>query len=98
MDDDTEVDETPEGFYPQALPCWRFSLWDVAGIAMTTAGGLFSVVGQGLNLAARECAAMANYTRQNYDLRQAQKAERAERRAMGEDLRALIEGSGEEEA
>lgn len=78
-------------------PIWRFSLWDMAGIAFTGIGGLFGVTGQALNLAARECAAMANWTRQNYDIAQAQArrevevaAYEAHRQAVAADLREML--------
>lgn len=34
MSDETDTEEGGEGFYAQALPAWRFSLWDVAGIGL----------------------------------------------------------------
>lgn len=95
---DHEHDEDGNCIYLSELPAWRFSLWDMTGIALQVAGGVFSVVSQGFHLAARESAAMANYRRQNYDLRQAQKAREAQQRAMSNDLRALIEGSGTDDA
>lgn len=83
----------PEGSVPTYdLPSWRFSAWDVAGITATSAAGLFSVLGQGLNLLAREFAAMANWQRQNYDLREARRAYEAEQAAIANDLRALVDG------
>lgn len=90
-DDEGNCIEPETGFYAIALPNWRFSLWDIAGIAATGVGGVFSVAGQALNLVARECSAMANWKRQEYDLQQAE----AQRHEVAETLRALVEGDGE---
>lgn len=86
------------GFYNQALPVWKFSMWDVAGLAVTAAAGIFGVLGQVGHMLARECAAQANFVRQNHDLRVAQEQAKAaqawqaaERRAMAADLERLIE-------
>lgn len=95
-DDEGNCIPPENGFYAVGLPTWRFSPWDIVGITLTTAGGLFSVVGQGLNLAAREFAAAANYARQNYDLRQAAKAAEEQARSAAEELRALVEGPGDQ--
>jgi len=78
--------------YPGGLPTWRFSLWDIVGIAATGVGGVFSVAGQAANLFARECAAMANYSRQEFDLRRAQEEYDENQANIANDLRALIEG------
>lgn len=93
---DHEHDEHGNCIIP--LPAWKFSLWDVAGIAITGVAGLFTVLGQAGNLMAREFAAQANYSRQNHDLRVAQeqaKAARAyqeqERAKMAAELERLIE-------
>ena len=92
-----------DGYYAQALPTWKFSLWDVAGIAATGIAGLFTVTGQALNLLSRECAAMANWKRQSHDIQQAEAARReaveayeAHQREMAETLRALVEGPATE--
>lgn len=96
-DDEGNCIPPQNGFYATALPTWKFSGWDVAGIALSGIGGLFSVVGQGMNLLARECAAMANWTRQNYELEQAQREHDRERAEAAEALRALVEGDGEDQ-
>lgn len=86
----------PEGvvLYSQELPNWRFSLWDVAGITLHTAGGLLAnigaVLGTGLGLLARECAAMANNSRQTYDLREAQRLNQAARQEMSRATEAIL--------
>lgn len=83
-DGECSIAVTPE------LPCWKFSLWDVAGIGLTTVGGFFSVMGQGLNLLARECQAAAQYSRQTYDeAREAFEEERA-RAEMAGALEGLV--------
>lgn len=48
-------------------PSWRWSHWDLAGIALHTVSNLFNSIGGGLNLLARECQASANYERACYD-------------------------------
>lgn len=78
--------------YPGGLATWRFSPWDIIGIGLTGVGGLFTVGGQACNLLAREFSAMANYSRQNYDLREAQAEWDANQAAVAEDLRRLVEG------
>ena len=81
-----------DSLYPGGLPTWRFSLWDVVGIVATGLGGVLSVGGQALNLFARECSAMANYSRQEFDLRRAQEEYDEHQTTIANDLRALIEG------
>lgn len=99
---DHEHDEDGNCIEPEQvvyqLPTWRFSLWDVAGIVLTTVGGFFGVTNQGLNLLARELTAMANWNRQNYDLRQAQRQYAQHQQAMAADLARLVDGpsSGDE--
>ena len=89
-------EEYEEGEVEVVLPSWRFSLWDVAGIALHTAAHIAGDVAQGLGLLSREFAAMANNSRQTYDLQQAEEAQREAQEAIGADLRALIEGPGDE--
>lgn len=79
----------PQGY---SVPTWRFSAWDVAGIVTTGVAGLFTVVGQAGNLLAREFAAMANWSRQNSELREAQAEWEAQQAAAAEDLRRMVEG------
>ena len=79
-----------------AGPNWRYSTWDILGISLTTVGGLFSVVGQGFNLLAQEFAAQANFSRQAKTLREAEAFEAAQRAAVAEELRALVDGPGED--
>ena len=79
----------PQGY---SVPTWRFSAWDVAGIITTGVAGLFTVVGQAGNLLAREFAAMANWSRQNSELREAQAGLDAQRAAAAEELRRMVEG------
>lgn len=86
---DHEHDESCGG-----QPNWRFSLWDVAGITMFGIAGIFSALHQTGNLIARELEAMANYSRQSYDLRQARKQHEAHQAQMAAELRGLVEGDG----
>lgn len=100
MNDNDEHDHEENGLYAVELPCWRFSLWDVAGITLHTAAGLSSalgqIVGQGLGMLARECAASANRSRQNYDLREAQRLNEAARAEMAASLAAIVDGPEED--
>lgn len=84
----------PEGGFPVVFtpPTWRFSMWDIAGIAFHTVSGVLQSLGSGTGLLAQECAAMANWTRQKQDLEQAQAEQEKVKAAMAEDLRAMIEG------
>ena len=87
----------PEGYqvqehplFPGGLPTWKWSPWDVAGVAATTTAGLFLTIGQGLNLLARECNAMANWTRRNYDLEAEWAAEQAAKAELAETYERLV--------
>lgn len=92
---DHEHDEEGNCIIPeQPIPSWRFSIWDVIGVTLTTAGGVFSVLGQGFTLMSREFAAMANYRRANYDAQRAARAQEAESRSAAAELRALVDGDG----
>lgn len=90
----------PEGVaYVQQQPSWKFSLWDMAGIGVATIGGFFGVVNQAANMVSQHCAAMANWTRANYDAEQLQAQHEAEveryeqhQLEMAEYLHALVEG------
>lgn len=79
---------------PQVVeyPKWKFSGWDVAGIAVAGVAGVCLVASQALNLVARELAAMANYSRENYDYYQAKAREDIDREAMAEALRGIVDG------
>lgn len=86
-------------------PCWRWSNWDIVGIGSAVLGGILSSVGQGFNLVARECAAAANYSRQNYELAAAEYERQEQVRLfeehqarMAEELRDLVEGPAEDGA
>lgn len=103
-DEDGNCIPPENGFYAQALPTWKFSFWDVAGVALSISGGMASVAGQGLAYLARECAAMANWKRQNYELALAQRQREAEveayeanQRQMAEYLRGIVDGPTEED-
>lgn len=97
----TEHDENcpSEGFYNVAQPNWRFSLWDVAAISVSTLGAVIGTVGhlgvvihQGANMLAREFGAAANFARQTAELEEAQRLNEAARRQMSEGLERLISG------
>jgi hypothetical protein len=91
-DDEGNCIPSDNGLYPGGLPTWRFSTWDVVGIALTGVGGVFSVIGQAANLLARECSAMANFERAEFDQRRAEDELAEQQWLMAKDLRALIEG------
>jgi hypothetical protein len=87
------------GFYAQELPTWRFSLWDVAGVAVSFVGSVAGSLGsiginfhQACNLISRECQAAANYSRQNYELAEAHRLNEQARAQMSEGLEHLILG------
>lgn len=91
---DHDHDENGNCIPPEwmAPPAWRFSGWDIAGVAFHTAMGVSQAISGGFSLLAQECAAMANYSRREYDAQQARRAQLEAQRAMGADLRAIIEG------
>lgn len=78
--------------YPGGIPTWRFSPWSLAAVLATGIGGLFSVVGQAANLLSREFEAQANYSRQEHEMRTAEREWRAEQAAAAEELRRMVEG------
>lgn len=94
MNEDHEHDEDGNCIEVQGfiLPSWRFSMWDVAGIATTWVAGLFTVTGQAGNLLAREFSAAANYSRANADMREAHEIAERRKQEMAEELRTLVEG------
>lgn len=95
LPEDHDHDEDGNCIVPQGLmtlPEWRWSAWDVVGITATTVGGLFSVIGQGLNLIARECGAMANWSRSNRDIQAAQRAQEEARWEMSAAYKELVFG------
>lgn len=81
--------------YPGGLPTWRFSPWDIAGIVLTGVGGVFSVAGQTANLLARECSAMANFNRAEFDQARAEREAAIEQWRMADDLRKIVLGEDE---
>lgn len=80
------------GFYAQSLPTWKFSVWDVVGIVLTGTGGAVNAFANMLGYIGRECAAQANYSRQNFELAEAHRLNERARRQMAEGLRAIVEG------
>lgn len=86
--DECDHDGPTQGFYAPELPCWKFSIWDVAGIVTFTAAGVMDRLANGLGLMAREFQASANRSRQEHDLRMAE----SQRADAAEALRALVEG------
>lgn len=86
------INDDDSSMYSPELPCWRFSLWDIPGIALHTGAHILNALSSGAALLAQECAASANRSRQNYDLREAQRLNQAAQAEIGADLRALIEG------
>ena len=92
---DHEHDEDENCIIPadqNAGPNWSFSLWDIAGIIVTTLAGLFGVICQGLNLIANELSARANYGRDKKQVRIYNRRERMKRAEMSNNLRALVDG------
>lgn len=79
-----------DSLYPNGLPTWRFSGWDVAGILLTGFGGLATVLGQVGHLLARECSAMANWSRAEREHWEVVAAEEAARREMAESYEKLV--------
>lgn len=90
MDDTNEHDHND--FYEVEPPSWKFSLWDVAGIALQTTGGILAALAGGAHLLSQECAASANRSRKTWDLRQAERKQAEAQAEIGADIRALIEG------
>lgn len=95
----TENDQESDGFYNNASPNWRFSLWDIAAIGVSFVGsiaGSIGSIGINLNTAAnmlsREFEAAANFARQTAELEEAQRLNEAARRQMSEGLEKLISG------
>lgn len=76
--------------FPGGLPTWRFSLWDIAGIAITTAGGAALAIGQGLQIMAREFNAMANWTRAQHEAKMEWHSREAARAEMAETYERLV--------
>lgn len=75
--------------------CWRFSLWDIAGLLIATLAHVLGMLsGGGLGLA-REFFAMANWSRRNRDIKVMRRYEQAQRRAMSEDLRKFVDNEGD---
>lgn len=68
-----QEEEWGEAEVEAMLPCWRFSLWDVAGITLFTAGHVVNAIAQGFSHLSTQCQAAANYSRQNYDLRESER-------------------------
>lgn len=71
--------------YELPEPNWEFSGWDLAGVISHTLGGMANMAGQGFQLLAREFYAAAQFSRQ-------QRAEKAKRRSIVEDIKALERG------
>lgn len=74
----------------QQLPTWRASPWDFVGIAFTTAAGVATVLGQGLNQVTQECWAHARWLRERQEAEEAWLVEEAERQEMAEAYERLV--------
>lgn len=75
----TNDNEETTPMYPSEPPTYHFNAWELAAAATTTTAGLFSVVGQGLNLVAAEFYSFARQLRNDqvvreYELRRAREA------------------------
>lgn len=90
--DECDHEHNEEGWTVVEPPAWKFSLWDVAGIAMHVTSGILTACAQGASLMAQECAASANRARNTWDARQEEAERKRAQAAIGEDIRALIEG------
>lgn len=73
----------------QDTPCWKFSLWDIAGIAFGTAGGVLISIGTGFGYVNRECQAHAEWKRSQYDAAVAQFEEDVARAEMAGALEGI---------
>lgn len=71
-------------------PCWRWSHWDLVGIALHTASSLLVAVGNGLNLLSRECQASANFSRAEFDRAREEYANEVARAEMAGSLEGLV--------
>lgn len=90
MSDEDETEVT----YVQYQPIWRFSRWDVVAGTLHSIGGALHAISQGVAHIARSADAHANWTRQNYELEQAQiqqEAVEAEMEARMADVLGLPE-------
>lgn len=78
----------PEGEQP-VTPSWQFSPWNVAGFALTTLGGVFSVLQQGANMAAQECWSHARWVANEREALMQAFAEDRARAEMSETLERM---------
>src|SRR5690242_16885169 len=90
MSNEDEEDYAEQAVVQYVMPCWKFELWDMAGVMTTTVAGLFLTIGQGLNLAAREFSAMAQWRRQRFDQAEYQAAYEAQQRYLAEELERQV--------
>lgn len=73
-------------------PNWRFSLWDIAGFAVGTAGAVMMSIGGGLQGIAREFVAAAAWERDRKDAAEAEMAEEYKRDQIAQAYEATIFG------
>jgi hypothetical protein len=73
-------------------PVWRFSFWDVLGVAMHTVGGALHACSAGSHALAQEFAAMANWSRNRSEYREQEQAQQEARREMAQAYERLVYG------
>lgn len=89
MNDDEEYEEETE-VEAVFIPCWRWSWWEIPGIASFAIAGVLGSLANGMSLLARECAAAANYQRQNADYAEALAQEKAAQKQAAEGMREIL--------
>lgn len=73
-----------------STPNYSLSLFDLAGVLLTTVGGYFGVTNQGFNMLARELYAAGEYRRRCKSERVQQAEQEAARAEMAGTLEGLI--------
>lgn len=84
-----DIEDETEG---NDQPCWRFSLWDVAGITAHAVCGTLIHVGQSVGILAREFQAAANHSRQQRDLYEYHRQRERDKKQMAADLSRIVDG------
>lgn len=77
-------------------PNYRLEASDLFGIAVGATGAIFLVIGQHLQVTAREFLAHANYRRQERELREAQRAYEAHQQQMAAALERMTGIAGDD--
>lgn len=90
MSDDEECRQQGTPVFGQSR-MWRFSAWDILGIASVTVANALVAVANGLAMVSQEFSASANRSRVNADARDRAREAAAARREIGADLQRLID-------